>query len=88
VHGPTHQDLSEVCFPVVFLIAPRLTSHSVSHGSEVTFVYGWPASATLSSAALSLQMIDYWISFATSLDPNDGRGNLRILFVLSNVDAN
>jgi acetylcholinesterase len=22
-------------------------------------------------------MIDYWVSFATSLDPNDGRGNAR-----------
>jgi hypothetical protein len=54
-------------------------SHSVSHGSEVLFVYGLPPNATLSSATLSLQIIDYWISFATSLDPNDGRGSLRML---------
>jgi len=24
-------------------------------------------------------MIDYWISFATSLNPNDGHGNQRII---------
>jgi carboxylesterase type B len=62
-------------------------SHSVTHASELFFVYGRPANATLSSVVLSLQMIDYWISFATSLDPNDGRGSLRMLFILSNVDA-
>jgi hypothetical protein len=27
-------------------------------------------------------MIDYWVSFATSLDPNDGRGNPRNCFYL------
>jgi len=28
-------------------------------------------------------MIDYWVSFATSLDPNDGRGIARMLLYLS-----
>jgi acetylcholinesterase len=48
----------------------------VSHGSEVVFVYGQPPQ-TPSSIKLSSIMIDYWVSFATSLDPNDGRGNPR-----------
>ncbi|KAF8056297.1 extracellular triacylglycerol lipase precursor [Lyophyllum atratum] len=46
----------------------------VAHGSEVTFVYGKPTTATPSSTKLSSLMIEYWVSFATSLDPNDGRG--------------
>jgi acetylcholinesterase len=28
-------------------------------------------------ARLSVAMMDYWISFASSLDPNDGRGSQR-----------
>ncbi|KAE9398636.1 hypothetical protein BT96DRAFT_1105945 [Gymnopus androsaceus JB14] len=28
-------------------------------------------------AALSMAMTDYWISFATSLDPSDGKGASR-----------
>jgi hypothetical protein len=27
---------------------------------------------------LGTQMIDYWLSFATSLDPNDGLGSSRM----------
>jgi len=49
----------------------------VSHGSEVTYVYGAPSDQSASSLHLSSIMIDYWVSFATSLDPNDGRGNPR-----------
>ncbi|PFH51193.1 hypothetical protein AMATHDRAFT_59728 [Amanita thiersii Skay4041] len=48
--------------------------NGVSHGSEVTFVYGAPPDQTASATRLSAFMIDYWVSFATSLDPNDGRG--------------
>ncbi|KAG6809174.1 hypothetical protein H0H92_001307 [Tricholoma furcatifolium] len=46
----------------------------VSHGSEVSYVYGAPTTATASSLTLSSLMIEYWVSFATSLDPNDGHG--------------
>ncbi|KAF8993119.1 extracellular triacylglycerol lipase precursor [Hymenopellis radicata] len=48
----------------------------VAHGNDVFFVYGLVAllSETASSIALSRVMIDYWVSFATSLDPNDGLG--------------
>ncbi|KAJ3751252.1 extracellular triacylglycerol lipase precursor [Lentinula detonsa] len=52
-------------------------SLGVSHGSEILFVYGAPPNATASAIALSTAMIDYWVSFATSLDPNDGKGSSR-----------
>ncbi|KAJ7759734.1 extracellular triacylglycerol lipase precursor [Mycena maculata] len=46
----------------------------VFHGSEGAFVYGTPSDPSASSAFLSLAMINYWVSFATSLTPNDGLG--------------
>ncbi|KAJ3899439.1 extracellular triacylglycerol lipase precursor [Lentinula edodes] len=49
----------------------------VSHGSEIAFVYGAPPNATASATGLSEAMIEYWVSFATSLDPNDGKGISR-----------
>jgi len=51
----------------------------VSHGSEVLYVYGGVAlvGGTPSAIKLSTIMIDYWLSFATCLDPNDGHGNPR-----------
>ncbi|KAF8893075.1 Alpha/Beta hydrolase protein [Infundibulicybe gibba] len=49
----------------------------VSHGSDVAFVYGDVPNPTPSASKLSSMMMDYWISFATSLDPNDGLGNGR-----------
>ncbi|KAG7445244.1 esterase 1 [Guyanagaster necrorhizus] len=51
----------------------------VSHGSEIPFVYGTLGSLNETAAAneLSVMMIDYWVSFATSLDPNDGHGSSR-----------
>ncbi|THU99545.1 esterase 1 [Dendrothele bispora CBS 962.96] len=52
-------------------------SLGVSHGSDVLYVYGAPRNATLSDSKISLNMIDYWVSFATSLDPNDGLGSPR-----------
>ncbi|KAF5325129.1 hypothetical protein D9619_009956 [Psilocybe cf. subviscida] len=48
----------------------------VTHASEVRFVYGVPTDQSLPALALSRSMIDYWISFATSLTPNDGKGVL------------
>ncbi|SJK98002.1 uncharacterized protein ARMOST_01258 [Armillaria ostoyae] len=51
----------------------------VPHTSELDFVYGslGTLNETVSSNVLSEMMIDYWVSFATSLDPNDGLGTSR-----------
>ncbi len=38
-------------------------------------MYGSPDAATPSTIALSSTMQDYWISFAVTLNPNDGKGN-------------
>ncbi|KAF5353626.1 hypothetical protein D9757_012454 [Collybiopsis confluens] len=46
----------------------------VSHGSEIAYVYGAPTDNSTSAAVISATMINYWVSFATSLDPNDGKG--------------
>ena len=52
----------------------RGTRFLVPHASEVAYVYGNPQNGP-ASVTLSQNMIDYWVSFATSLDPNDGHGN-------------
>ncbi|PFH50826.1 hypothetical protein AMATHDRAFT_60268 [Amanita thiersii Skay4041] len=49
----------------------------VTHTSEIPFVYGIVPNPGESAAKLSSVMIDYWVSFATSLNPNDGRGSKR-----------
>ncbi|KAJ7614128.1 extracellular triacylglycerol lipase precursor [Roridomyces roridus] len=49
-------------------------SLGVEHGSEIAFVYGAPADTSASAVALARVMTDYWVSFATSLTPNDGKG--------------
>ncbi|PFH50828.1 hypothetical protein AMATHDRAFT_3565 [Amanita thiersii Skay4041] len=49
----------------------------VTHTSELNFVYGVVPNPGESAAKVSSAMIDYWVSFATSLDPNDGRGSSR-----------
>ncbi|KAL5495839.1 hypothetical protein ACEPAI_1303 [Sanghuangporus weigelae] len=46
----------------------------VMHSAEVVYVYGAPQNGP-ASISLSQNMIDYWVSFASSLDPNDERGN-------------
>ncbi|KAJ7336179.1 esterase 1 [Mycena albidolilacea] len=51
----------------------------VTHTADLLYlfglntVFGRPPSAVM----LGTQMIDYWLSFATSLDPNDGLGSSR-----------
>ncbi|KAJ7059269.1 extracellular triacylglycerol lipase precursor [Mycena amicta] len=52
----------------------------VPHGAELFSVYGAPSDSSPASVALSHIMIDYWISFATSLTPNDGLGIRRPLW--------
>ncbi|KAG7445277.1 esterase 1 [Guyanagaster necrorhizus] len=51
----------------------------VPHASELDFIYGLLNSSTepASSILLGEMMVDYWVSFATSLDPNDGLGTSR-----------
>ncbi|TFK31314.1 esterase 1 [Crucibulum laeve] len=49
-------------------------ANGVAHGSEVLFVYGAPSDRSAAALQLSSQMINYWVSFATSLTPNDGLG--------------
>ncbi|KAK0184469.1 extracellular triacylglycerol lipase precursor [Armillaria mellea] len=56
----------------------------VPHAAELPFIFGglgiWEDHMKEASAAdwsLSKTMLDYWISFATSLDPNDGLGHAR-----------
>jgi hypothetical protein len=51
----------------------------VAHTAEIPYVYGLPPSDS-KAQCLSQQMMDYWISFATSLDPNDGLGSQRKLW--------
>ena len=51
----------------------------VYHASEIFSVYGAPNDTSASATSLSNVMLDYWISFATILDPNDGYGNKRII---------
>ncbi|KAJ7436854.1 extracellular triacylglycerol lipase precursor [Mycena latifolia] len=46
----------------------------VFHGSELPYVYGVPLDPSPSSLLMSQLMPNYWISFATSLTPNDGLG--------------
>ncbi|KAK0460641.1 triacylglycerol lipase 3 [Desarmillaria tabescens] len=54
-------------------------SEGVPHTAEVDFVYGRLDSSSTSASLLLLSemMIDYWVSFVTSLDPNDGLGTSR-----------
>ncbi|KAJ7742578.1 esterase 1 [Mycena metata] len=46
----------------------------VPHSSELPYVYGVPTDTSASSVLISRLMIEYWVSFATSLTPNDGQG--------------
>ncbi|ESK89120.1 extracellular triacylglycerol lipase precursor [Moniliophthora roreri MCA 2997] len=59
--------------------------YGVAHGSDESYVFGFanqPSTFVPSPAAkrFSEQVIDYWVSFATSLDPNDGLGSERLMW--------
>ncbi|KAF9497593.1 lipase [Pleurotus eryngii] len=58
--------------------------NGVPHASEIPYVYGalgiLGGTVTPQALALSRIMVDYWVSFATSLDPNDGKGLPRPLW--------
>jgi acetylcholinesterase len=51
--------------------------YAVTHGQEVNYVFGNCATKSPASQLLCLNMINYWVSFATSLTPNDGKGGSR-----------
>ncbi|KAJ7637237.1 extracellular triacylglycerol lipase precursor [Mycena polygramma] len=63
-----------------------LTAHAgaaelrpVTHTAELIYIYGLEQAFGLSASAsvLGTQIIDYWVSFAVSLNPNDGLGSTR-----------
>ncbi|KXN91359.1 Lipase 1 [Leucoagaricus sp. SymC.cos] len=62
--------------------AAQIPSLGITHISEVVYVYGMPKDQSPSSLKLSAMMIDYWVSFATSLNPNDGKGMQRMFLIL------
>ncbi|KAH8799487.1 esterase 1 [Flagelloscypha sp. PMI_526] len=54
----------------------------VTHATDLPYVFGngstqFPGPSTPNAQTLSEQMMDYWISFIVSLDPNDGKGANR-----------
>lgn len=51
--------------------------YGIAHASEKPYVYGNYVNFTTDSQVLSEHIMDYWISFATSLNPNDGKGAER-----------
>ena len=46
------------------------------HETEVPYVYGLPsvAEGNAESGVVSRAMVDYWVAFAVSGTPNDGKG--------------
>ncbi|OSD02364.1 esterase 1 [Trametes coccinea BRFM310] len=76
-----NQAASEQGVPVfAYLFAdPQAASNPAQGGEfhclELGYVFGQPGSEP--ARTLSAVMKDYWISFATSLNPNDGKGNSR-----------
>lgn len=57
---------------------------AVAHLAELPYIFGTIDNPSYAKELSSL-MIDYWVSFATSLDPNDGKGLRRtpLLMVVS-----
>ncbi|KAK1216528.1 hypothetical protein PQX77_020837 [Marasmius sp. AFHP31] len=62
--------------PRPVFIAPNLGAPLVPYGLELDYLFGRLSSARGSSTDIALadKMMDYWISFATSLDLKDGKG--------------
>ncbi|KAH6896262.1 triacylglycerol lipase 3 [Coprinopsis sp. MPI-PUGE-AT-0042] len=49
----------------------------VPHGAEIPYVFGNTPDPSASGQELKAMMMDYWISFTVSSDPNDGKGVKR-----------
>ncbi|KAF8181104.1 esterase 1 [Pholiota molesta] len=58
---------------------PAPGSLGVAHSSEINYVFGGAINnfKTPAAQALSTNIQDYWLSFVTTLTPNDGRGSRR-----------
>ncbi|KAJ6483953.1 extracellular triacylglycerol lipase precursor [Mycena sanguinolenta] len=56
---------------------PTPSALGVFHASELAYVFGKPSNTSPASEELSRIMTDYWVSFVTSLTPNDGLGVAR-----------
>ncbi|KAL0569341.1 hypothetical protein V5O48_012623 [Marasmius crinis-equi] len=70
--------------PPEFIIgSPAPGSLGVAHASEIFYLFGTlkdelgPGKVATTASELSRTIMDYWISFAVSRDPNDGRGAAR-----------
>ncbi|PPQ88331.1 hypothetical protein CVT25_012442 [Psilocybe cyanescens] len=57
-------------------------SIGVPHSAEIFYIFDTLANRTPTAVALGRIMRDYWISFATSLDPNDNHGNTKRAYIL------
>ncbi|KAF7289862.1 Carboxylic ester hydrolase [Mycena indigotica] len=66
-----------------------LDNLGVVHTGEVPYVYNFTAAFKEGdvAAALGRMMVDYWVSFATSLTPNDGHGIQRPDWCKYSLDA-
>ncbi|KAJ6565455.1 esterase 1 [Mycena vulgaris] len=71
-------------FSYLFTQPQTPPSLGIYHGSEVRFVYG---GVSPSDGKLSRMIIDYWLSFVTSLDPNDGLGVSRPTWLAYTPDS-
>lgn len=66
---------------------PKICAETVCHASELPFVFHNTPNTTEGNftftpaeAVLSRNMVDYWVSFATHLDPNVGRNESSIVW--------
>ena len=48
--------------------------YTVTHGAEIAYVHGGVDPSYSAGQKFSNVVMDYWISFTVSLDPNDGKG--------------
>ena len=48
--------------------------NAVTHGAEIAYVHGTVDPSDAAGQTFSNVVMDYWISFTVSLDPNDGKG--------------
>lgn len=49
----------------------------VPHGAEIPYIFGNTADPTDAACEVEIAMMDYWISFSVSGNPNDGKGTQR-----------
>lgn len=61
------------------------TRHSVTHGAEIAYVHGRVPPEDAAGQRFSTVVMDYWISFTVSLDPNDNNGVKREYFIIANL---